>query len=530
MDSTAASGPRAGVREWLGLTILALPTLLLSLDFSVTYLAVPHLSTDLGATGPQQLWIADVYGFLVAGFLIPMGTLGDRIGRRKLLLIGAAVFCLASVAAAFSTSPEMLIAARAAMGIGGATLMPSTLALISNMFKDPKQMGTAIAIWMSCFMGGMALGPVVGGVLLGSFWWGSVFLIGVPVLVLLLVTGPILLPEYRDPGAGRVDLLSVLLSLVAVLPIVYGFKELAKSGFALVPTLVLLAGLVLAVVFVLHQRRLSHPMVDMRLFGNRTFTTVMVITLVGAILQAGTYFLVVQSVQGVDGLSPMRAGLLLAPVSLVMVVGINVGAALAKRIRPGNLFAIGFLLAAAGYLLITTVDGPGHLVELWVGYAIMAVGTGLPSGLGTGLLLGSAPPEKAGSVSSLSEVSGEFGMSMGVAVLGSVGTVAYHSQLSATLPAGLPPDVTATAMDNIALAESAAQRVPGELGAQLLDAARIAFTSGLRIVAVIGAVLFVVLAAYAATALRHLPPTGAEPDDLGEAPEEAGAAKADHHA
>jgi MFS transporter, DHA2 family, multidrug resistance protein len=230
MNAVDQSGIRAGRKEWIGLAVLALPTLLLSLDMSVLYLAVPHLAADLQPSSSQLLWIMDIYGFMIAGFLITMGTLGDRIGRRRLLLIGAAAFSVASVVAAYSSSAEMLILARTALGIAGATLMPSTLALISNMFKDPKQRGGAIAVWISCFMGGTAIGPVIGGVLLQSFWWGSAFLLGVPVMVVLLIAGPLLLPEYRDGTAGRLDLSSVGLSLAAILPVIYGLKEIAKDG------------------------------------------------------------------------------------------------------------------------------------------------------------------------------------------------------------------------------------------------------------------------------------------------------------
>ncbi len=220
MDTTTRVEPpvRAGRREWIGLAELALPTLLLALDISVLFLALPELSADLGADRTEQLWITDIYGFMVAGLLVTMGTLGDRIGRRRLLLAGAAAFAAASVLAAYASSPEMLIAARALLGVAGATLGPSTLALISSLFADPAQRGQAIALWFSCFLAGGALGPLVGGVLLELFWWGSVVLVGVPVMALLLVLGPRLLPEDRAPDAGRLDPASVALALAAMLP------------------------------------------------------------------------------------------------------------------------------------------------------------------------------------------------------------------------------------------------------------------------------------------------------------------------
>ncbi|HYH13279.1 MAG TPA: MFS transporter, partial [Thermomicrobiales bacterium] len=239
---TPGTAPRAGRKEWIGLVVLALPAMLLAMDMTVLYLAVPHLSADLNPSSSQLLWILDIYGFLVAGFLITMGTVGDRIGRRKLLLIGGAAFAAASIAAAYSTSAEMLIVTRAFLGVAGATLMPSTLALIRNMFHDESQRTTAIAAWMSSFMIGSIIGPIVGGALIENFWWGSVFLLAVPAMVLLLVTGPILLPEYRDPNPGRMDLASVVLSLAAVISTIYGIKELAKDGIAIVPVLAIVVG------------------------------------------------------------------------------------------------------------------------------------------------------------------------------------------------------------------------------------------------------------------------------------------------
>ncbi|HZA25693.1 MAG TPA: MFS transporter, partial [Dehalococcoidia bacterium] len=195
--------PRATRREWIGLGVLAIACVLYAMDLTVLHLAVPSLSADLQPSSVQLLWIIDVYGFLVGGSLITMGTLGDRIGRRKLLLIGAAAFGVASVMAAFSTSAEMLIAARALMGVAGATLAPSTLSLIFSMFRDPRQRSVAIGVWISGFSAGAAIGPVVGGVLLEFFWWGSVFLLALPVMALLLALGPRVLPEFRDPQAGR---------------------------------------------------------------------------------------------------------------------------------------------------------------------------------------------------------------------------------------------------------------------------------------------------------------------------------------
>src|SRR5688572_7179148 len=228
-----ASETRATRREWIGLIVLMLPTILIAMDLTVLHLAVPSLSEDLQPSGSQLLWITDIYGFMIAGSLITMGTLGDRIGRRKLLMMGATAFGVASIIAAFSTSATMLIAARALLGIAGATLMPSTMSLIRNMFLDPRQRTAAIGIWVSGFSVGSAVGPLIGGLLLENFWWGSVFLLGVPVMGVLLIAGPLLLPEYKDPNPGRFDILSAALSLAAVLTTIYGLKQFAEFGLGL---------------------------------------------------------------------------------------------------------------------------------------------------------------------------------------------------------------------------------------------------------------------------------------------------------
>jgi MFS transporter, DHA2 family, multidrug resistance protein len=246
--------------------------LLLSLDISVLYLALPQITADLHVSATQQLWVMDIYGFLIAGFLITMGTLGDRIGRRRLLMIGASAFGVASVLAAYSVNAEMLIATRALLGIAGATLMPSTLALITNMFRDEHQRGVAIAVWMCCFMGGMTIGPLIGGTLLENFWWGSAFLLGVPVMALLLGSAPLLLPEFRDPDAGRLDLTSVALSLATILPVIYGIKEFARQGWSPTNAAAVIVGLAFGFGFVRRQRRLPNPLLDLGLFRRGAFT------------------------------------------------------------------------------------------------------------------------------------------------------------------------------------------------------------------------------------------------------------------
>ncbi|MGC4756300.1 MFS transporter [Micromonospora trifolii] len=519
--------PAAGRREWIGLAVLALPTLLLALDLSVLYLALPSLSADLGADSTQQLWITDSYGFLIAGFLVTMGTLGDRVGRRRLLLIGAAAFAVVSVVAAYAPNPPLLIAARALLGVAGATLMPSTLALISNMFQIPAQRAVAVGVWMSCFMGGMAVGPVIGGVLLENFWWGSAFLLGVPVMAVLLVSAPLLLPEFRDPHPGRLDLASVALSLATILPVVYGLKELARHGWRPLPVLAIVIGLLVGVVFVRRQRRLPHPLLDVRLFANRTFTAALLLFLLNGVLMGGTFLLVSQWLQLVEGLTPLRAGLLLVPQAVAMIGATTVAPLLARRFRPGHVMAVGQLVTAAGFLLLTGAEGDHALMVVLVAFVVASAGIALPSALVTDLIVGSAPPERAGSAASLSETSGELGIALGVAVLGSAGAAVYRAELGPALPAGLPAEAAARARDGLAGAVTVAGELPGGVGGPLVDAARAAYTSGLVLTAAAGVVLLLGLAVVAALAFRSVPPyapVGAESAQ----PEESAPSAAPH--
>lgn len=511
MDTTTKS--RAGRREWTGLAVLALPTLLLSLDMSVLYLALPQLSADLQADSTQQLWIMDAYGFMVAGFLITMGGLGDRIGRRRLLLIGAAAFSVASAMAAYSTSAEMLIATRAVLGIAGSTLMPSTLALISNMFGNPRQRGVAISIWVSCFMGGVALGPVLGGIMLAHFWWGAAFLMGVPVMVVLLVAGPLLLPEYRAPKTGPLDLASVALSLVAILPVVYGLKETAKNGLAPVPLAALAIGAAFAVVFVRRQRTLASPLLDLRLFANRTFSSSMVVWLLFGLVQGGSYMFYALYLQTVAGLSPLRSGLWLLPGSFAMIASTLLGPALATRMRPAQIVATGMAIAGIGNLVLLGLDRDGGLPVLVTGMVVISFGVGLAAARGIDLIIGSARPEQAGAASSVAETSGEFGIAFGVAALGSVVTAIYRDQIGDALPAGLPDETARAAGDSINGAVGAAAGLPGPTADALVNAASASFTTALHALSGIGTVLFLVLAVFAAVALRHVGTTAEQPTD-----------------
>ncbi|WP_394770748.1 MFS transporter [Lacisediminihabitans sp.] len=499
----------AGPRQWIGLAVLAVPQLLVSVDTSFVLLALPRIGEALHANASQQLWITDIYSFMLAGFLITMGTLGDRIGRRRLLIIGGTGFAAASIAAAFAASPEMLIVARALMGIAGATLAPSTLALIANMFTNAAQRGVAVGIWFVAFMGGLAVGPVLGGALLTHLWWGSVFLVGVPVMVLLAILAPLFLPEYRAPSAGRIDLTSVVLSLVAVLTVVYGLKQIAQSGWGTVPVGMLLVGVAVGVAFVARQRRLAHPLLELSLFRNRAFAAAILCLLIGTLVTGPMMLFNTQYFQLVAGLSPLAAGLWTLPSVLGSLTSFGLSPVLARRIRPAYLISGGLALSVSGAVVAAQVTPSSGILPLVIGFTLVSIGSGPLVTLSTTLVLGSVPAERAGSAASLSETAGQFGYAIGIAILGSVVTLIYRAQL-AHLPASLPAAAAAGARDGLATGRTAALALADPAGATLLAAAQAAFTSAIAATAVISAIALAIVAVIAAVAFRGVPPTKSE--------------------
>jgi MFS transporter, DHA2 family, multidrug resistance protein len=508
---------KAGRRQWIGLAVIALPCLLYSMDLTVLNLAVPALSADLKPSSAQLLWIVDIYGFLVAGMLIPMGTLGDRIGRRRLLLIGAVAFGIASIVAAFARSAEMLIATRAVLGVAGATLAPSTLSLIRNMFHDPQERTFAIGIWISSYSAGAAIGPVLGGMLLQHFWWGSVFLIGVPVMVLLLVVGPVLLPEYRDPNPGQLDLLSAGLSLASVLATIYGLKRIAEDGFAWWPVLAMVTGLAIAAVFVRRQWALATPMIDLRLFREPRFTGALATYLLGTFVAFGFFILASQHMQLVLGLSPLQAGLWTTPFAGAFIVGSMVTARIVRRIPPRQLMAAGLVLAATGFAVFTGVGERTAPAVLAVGFVLYSLGLAPVFTLATDIIVGSAPPERAGAAAAISETSSEFGGALGIAILGSIGTAVYRGAMGDAPLHDLSPAAAVAARATLGAAVEAAQRLGGTAGAALLEASRGAFILGMQRAAWVAAAVMIGTAFLAARTLR-VQRQRTEPMTLGDQP------------
>ncbi|MGY0499930.1 MFS transporter [Nocardia sp. FBN12] len=501
---------RAGTRQWLGLAVLLLPTVLLFLTMTVLFLATPYIAADLSPSSGQLLWINDIYGFVMAGFLVTMGTLGDRLGRRRLLLAGAVLFGIASIVAAFAPGPELLIAARAVMGLGASAVMPATLSLITTMFRDDRQRATAIGLWAASVSAGVALGPLLGGLMLASLWWGASMLIGVPVMVLVVLAVPVLIPEYRAPLAGRLDPISVALSLAALLPFVYGVKKLAESGIAAESVLTLLAGVLFAVVFVRRQLRLADPLLDVRLFANRTFSGSLGVYMLAAIALGGVYLLFTQYLQLVAAQSPLAAGLWILPAALGLVIVSTVTPALARRIRPAYLIAAGLTVSAIGYLVLTQVASEAGLPLLIVGFYILYPGIAPAMALIPGLVIGAAPAEKAGAASAVNSTASDLGVASGVALLGSVGAAIYRADMS---------DAEGAAAETLPGALSSAQSLPADLADSVIAAAREAFTNGLNAAALTAAVLSAAGAVLAVALLRRIPAGATSVPEIDEAKE-----------
>ncbi|PWV76356.1 DHA2 family multidrug resistance protein-like MFS transporter [Nocardia neocaledoniensis] len=495
---TQVAPARASTRDWAGLAVLALALLLLAVDATVLDLAVPAISADLAPSTPQLLWIIDVYSFVLAGLLVVMGNLGDRIGRRRLLLLGAVGFGVASALAAWSVSPEMLIAARVLQGVAGATLMPATLGLIRSMFQDARQRTLAIGVWSAMAGGGAAAGPIVGGWLLEHFWWGSVFLVNLPVMVVLLMLAPVLIPESRDPHPGRFDLLSAVLSMLALVPVVYAVKETAAHGPSPVVLVVGVLGLLAGVLFVRRQRRLADPMLDLRLFALPRFRIAVFTNLLAVFALAGVLFFGSQYLQLVLGRSPLEAGMVMLPGLAASVFGSLAAAWLVRRWRAAVVLAGALVVTALGTAAFLAIDAASGVEAFVLGFVGIGVGAGVAMTVSADLVVGSAPEERAGAAAAISETAYETGLALGVALLGSTVMAVFRGGLDLSL---LPDDLVATASGSLSGAVAAASELPGSVGAEFLTSVNESFVSGIHLT-VVGIVAILLLAAFAALRAR----------------------------
>ncbi|MEV6393255.1 MFS transporter [Streptomyces sp. NPDC051907] len=467
-----------------------LPLLLVSMDVSVLYFAIPSISEDLRPGSTQQLWILDMYGFVLAGLLLVMGALGDRIGRRRLLLAGAALFGAGSVAAAYAHTAPALIGARALLGVGGACLMPSTLALIRNLFWDERQRAKAITLWTTVMATGISFGPVVSGALLEYYWWGSVFLINLPAMALLLVLAPLLLPESKGEARGRFDVLSAVLSLGALLPVIHGVKELAKDGYAPLPALGIGVGLALGAAFVHRQATLAHPMVDLTLVRSRAYGGSVLVNLLAMAATVGFAVFLTQYLQAVRGMSPFEAALWSLVPSAGVIVAAPAGGLLASRIDRAYVMGGGFAVSAAGFAWLTQARADSALWYVLTACAVYAAGLVTAMTLANELALGAAPPERAGASAAVLESGQELGGALGMALLGSIGAAVYSDDMSTT---GASEAAKETLGAAVALSR------PGD---ELLATAQSAFTHGMTWAAA-GAALLAAGAAAVSWSLRR---------------------------
>lgn len=504
--------PRAPWRDWLALGLLMFPVLLVAVDNTALTFALPAIAHGLHASGIELLWIVDTYPLVLAGLLVAMGSMGDRIGRRRLLFIGSAGFAAVSAVTAFAPSAGWLIAGRAGLGFFGAMLMPSTLSLIRNIFPEPGRRRLAVAIWASGFSGGAALGPIVGGWLVEHFWWGAVLLVAVPIILPLVVLGPALIPESRDPHPGRADVPSIGLSLLAMVPTVYGIKALATHGLSPESLASIGLGLIMGYLFVRRQRALGRggktaPLLDVSLFGNRIFSTAITANVLALFSYNGFILFLAQHLQLLEAQSPSASGVAMVPALAATVVSGLLVVPLVRKVRPGFVVAGGLLLSAGGYFLVAFGDHSSGPAILLGALLILCLGVGSAETISNDLILSAAPADKSGAAAAISETGYEVGSLLGTAILGSILTASYQHnfRLPAEAP-GLASDAAnSRAGETLAGAVELAQTLPRPAAEAVTAAARAAFDSGVHVTAAIALVLMAGASVLAAVVLRKVP-------------------------
>ncbi|WP_405560316.1 MFS transporter [Streptomyces sp. NBC_01180] len=505
--STVGRRPRvavaAGANRWVVLVVLCVSLLLVALDATVLHVAVPALTEDLRPGAVQLLWIVDAYPLVCAALLILFGTLGDRVGRRRVLLIGYGLFGAASAVAAFSATPGVLIGARALLGIGGAMIMPATLSVLRAVFPDRRERAVAIGVWTAVAAVGAAIGPVLGGFLVEHFWWGSVFLINLPLMAVLLPLARWVLPESRGGTDGPWDVLGALMAAAGVLGVVFGVKRIGGGEGAIgVETLApLVAGAVLLVLFVRRQRSRKHPLIDIRMFSRPTFTTAVGCIVLAMLALVGLELIAVQYLQLVLGLSPLATGLRLLPLTFAAITAGAMGSSVLRRVGPRRMVGSGFVLTAVAVLCLVGMGA--HDDPLLLTVAFVLLGFGLQATLFGAYesMLSEAPADRAGGAAAIGETSYQLGAGMGIALLGSVMNAAYGPSLR-SVP-GVPAGASHQAANSLGEAYQVAARLGGPAGWALRSAARDAFVHGLHVTLLVSAGLLL-LGAVAALRLPRV--------------------------
>ncbi|NGO68697.1 MFS transporter [Streptomyces boncukensis] len=506
---SSPGGPGKGhPKRWMALGILCVAALVISVDLTVLQLAIPSLTEELDPvpTASQILWIADIYGLVMAGLLVSMGIIGDRIGRKKLLVIGAVVFAAASAVIAWSPNPESLIAGRALLGIGGATIYPTTLSIIRDMFTDAKERSMAVGIWTGMVSGGTAIGPVVGGPLLDNFWWGSVFLINLPLMAIVFVGALTLVPESRNPLPGRLDLFSVVLSVVGIMGIVYAIQESARDGLD-EPKIIAagLVGLVALVLFLWRQGRIENPILDVTLFHNRAFSGAFAANTFTMFASVGSLLLVSQYLQYVHDWSPMRAALALLPPAVMGMICAPFVGLLIPRMGQGRVVALGLgLLALAMFLYSFTGVDAGYQALL-IPTIVHGMAAACIFACTVVIIINSAPPEKSGIASGIATTGGELGAAMGMSVLGTILNTVYHH--SVDVPSELSGEAAHAVGDSVGAALEVAAQAPASVAGRIVDTASSSFMDGMHAAVLTNAGILLTVCVITLVALRGLPKT-----------------------
>ncbi|PWW08728.1 DHA2 family multidrug resistance protein-like MFS transporter [Paenibacillus cellulosilyticus] len=507
-NAAPSAGKLAGRKEWIALCILCLPLMVVSMDVSVLFFAAPAIAADLQPTATEQLWIFDVYGFILAGLLLTMGAIGDRIGRRRLLMIGSIGFALCSLFAAYAHTPETLILARGILGIAGSTLMPSTLALVRTMFQDQTQRTKAMSIWSAVMASGVTVGPIIGGLLIDSFSWGAVFLINIPAMALLLLIAPFLLPESRSTVRNRIDMVSSILALAAILPVTYGVKTIAENGWTVIPAILLAAGLLVGVLFVRRQLAISNPLIDIRALKDRRTGGSILVNLIAMFTLMASALINTQFLQSVLGYSPFVASLWSVLPSIAVGAAAPLAAKLSLTLGRPRVMAGGFALSAIGFGILTQVrvDGFSPLLIMLVGAGLVAAGIVSVVTLVTDYVLGVTPADRAGAVGGLLETSSELGGAFGIALLGCVLAAIYRHTVTPHLPSGLSTDAAQAAEQTIAGAAAAAQHLPADTALQVIDASRDAFMTAMHVTCLVSGIILLLTTAATVVLLRDKRP------------------------
>jgi MFS transporter, DHA2 family, multidrug resistance protein len=495
--------PKATAKSWIGLGVLALPLLLITIDGTVLVLGLPAISAELRPTGVEQLWMIDIYSLVLASLLVAMSTLGDRFGRRRTLLLGAVVFAVASVAGALATSPWMLIGARALLGVGGAIMMPSTLSLVRNMFLDRQQRRYAMAVWAAMASVGAAVGPIVGGWVIETFSWQAAFLMNIPVMLLLLILGPSLLPESRNPDLHRIDILSVVLSFVGMMGVVYAIKSLTGGKDIAFGLAALLVGVIAVVLFVRRQLILPTPLLEVRLFRVRYFRGAVVGDLLSIFAMVGALVALVQHLQLVLDLNPFQASIWLIPQAVLAATAAFAAAMLVKRFLPAYVITVGLVIAAAGFGLTIFLSPTSSPALIAASLALVSLGAGMGLALSNDIIMSSVTPERAGQAAATSETAYEIGTTLGTAVLGGVLVSWYTRVVTAGTDAlDVPVALAERASSTMAEARLVSAEVGGSTGASILEIAKAAFTEAIIVTGIAGAGLMVLTAIWALVTLR----------------------------